>query len=392
MMPFVYNTPTKVIFEEDGEKHLIELLDEQNAKNIMVLYGGQSSKKTGLIDRVTSLIKTSGRNYVELGGVVPNPLLSKVYEGIELGKKENIDFILAIGGGSVIDTAKTIGIGIKSNVDVWNFFEGKDVIKDCLPIGCILTIPAAGSEMSTSAVITKDEGLLKRSINFSGAICKFAVLDPKLTVTLPDYQTFCGCVDILMHTMERYFNTVENLELTDELSEGLLRNTIKYSKILKENPNDMTARWNIMWAGSLSHNGLMNCGNNRGDWATHAIEHELSGLYSVAHGAGLASIWGSWARYVAEVIPHRFEKFAIKVLNVEKQKSSLETSLLGIEKMEEFYKSISMPTSLKELGVDPSEEEFKLLAQKATFFGKRTVGTVKALNEHDIETILRNAR
>lgn len=391
MVPFIYNTPTKIIFEEGGEKHLIELLKEQNVTKILVLYGGNSSKKSGLIDRITDSIEKEGFQFVELGGVVPNPLLSKVYEGIELGRKENIDFILAIGGGSVIDTAKTIGIGLKTTEDVWNFFEGTSEIHDCLPIGTILTIPAAGSEMSTSAVITKDECLLKRSINYSGVICKFAIMDPLLTLTLPDYQTFCGCVDILMHTIERYFSNVETLELTDSLAEGLLKNTIKYSKVLKKDPTNMTARWNIMWAGSLSHNGLMNCGGIRGDWSTHGMEHEISGLYSVAHGAGLSAIWGSWARFVVDAIPDRFEKFAINVMNVEKQSTQMQTCLLGITKLEEFFQEINMPINLNQLGVNPTEKEFKLLAEKATFFGKRTLGTVKSLNSADIETILRNA-
>lgn len=392
MVPFIYNTPTKVIFEEGGEKHLGDLLKENKATKVLIVYGGQSSIKSGLNDRVKNIINDAGLESIELGGVVPNPLLSKVHEGIKLGKEFGADFILALGGGSAIDTAKAIGMGMSTDEEVWDFYEGKRTAEACLPIGSILTIPAAGSEMSVSTVITKDEGLLKRGYSFSGCACKFSILDPKYTLTLPEYQTFSGIVDILMHTMERYFNTSDNLELTDSLAEGLLRTTITYAKILKDNPNDMEARWNVMWAGSLSHNGLMNCGNNRGDWSTHNIEHELSALYSVAHGAGLSSVWGSWAKYVVDVIPERFEKFAVNVMNIEKTENQMNNCINGIEKMEDFFREISMPTTLKELGVTPTEDEFKLLAEKATFFGKRTVGTVKKLNATDVENILRNAQ
>ncbi|MFI3260204.1 MAG: iron-containing alcohol dehydrogenase [bacterium] len=391
MNSFIYNNPTKVIFEENGIIHLEKALKEQNCKKILIVYGGKSAEKSGLLYKAVEYIEKAEIEYCMLSGVVPNPLLSKVNEGIELGKKEEIDFILAIGGGSVIDTAKAIGVGIKAGGDVWDFFEGKRTIEACIPVGCILTIPAAGSEMSTSSVITHDESLLKRSINFEGAICKFSILDPSLTLSLPDYQTFCGVTDIMMHTMERYFNTVENLELTDALAEGLLRTVIKYGKVLKSDTNNMEARWNIMWAGSLSHNGLMNCGNNKGDWSTHKIEHEIGGLYDVAHGAGLAAVWASWARYVVEVIPHRFEKMGLTVLDIKDTGDQLKNANLAIDEIEKFFEEIEMPITIKKLGVKPSEEEIILMADKATNYNNVTIGTVKKLDRDDIINIITNA-
>lgn len=391
MNAFVYNNPTKVVFEEDGESRLSELLKEQNCNNIMIVYGGASAEKSGLISRVIQTITNMKLSYVTLNKVVPNPLLSKVEEGIKLGIENEIDFILAIGGGSVIDTAKAIGVGIYNKGDVWDFFEGTRTIESSIPISTILTIPAAGSEMSTSCVITKDDGMLKRSFNHSSVICKFAILDPKLTLTLPAYQTSSGAVDIMMHTMERYFNTVTNLELTDALAESLVKTVMKYAKVLKDEPNNMEARWNIMWAGSLSHNGLMNCGNNRGDWATHIIEHEIAGLFDVAHGAGLAAIWASWARYVIEIIPHRFAKLGINIFNLDELEDEMTLAKECISKIESFFKDINMPTTLEELGINPTTEEIEEMALKATNFNKRTVGSVKALKQEDIINILNNS-
>lgn len=391
MNAFVYNNPTKVVFQEDGESRLAELLTEQNCKKIMIVYGGNSALKSGLITRVIKIIEDISLEYVTINGIIPNPLLSKVEEGIKLGKSNHVDLILAIGGGSVIDTAKAIGVGIYNKGDIWDFFEGKREIESSIPIATILTIPAAGSEMSTSCVITKDDGMLKRSFNHQSVICKFAILDPKLTLTLPAYQTASGAVDIMMHTMERYFNTVTNLELTDALAQSLVKTVMKYAKVLKDEPNNIEARWNIMWAGSLSHNGLMNCGNNRGDWATHIIEHEIAGLFDVAHGAGLAAIWASWARYVVDIIPHRFAKFGINVLGLDDNCEEMTLAIECIDKIEAFFKDINMPTTLEELGIKPTKEEMELMALKATNFNYRTVGTVKPLVQEDIINILNNS-
>jgi alcohol dehydrogenase YqhD (iron-dependent ADH family) len=394
MNSFTYYTPTKVIFKENGEVDCAKELKAFNPKKVLIHYGGKSAIKSGLIDRVKNVLEEENIEYVLLGGVVANPLLSKVHEGIDLCKKEGVDFILAVGGGSVIDSSKAIAIGLYNGGEVWDFFEGTREVKGSYPVATILTIAAAGSEMSKGCVITKDEGMLKRSTGHPDAACRFAIMNPLLTLTLPNYQTFSGCVDILMHTMERYLNTDgdQNLDITDEIAEGLMRSVIKNALILKDNPKDVKARWNIMWASSLSHNGLTGCGTNSGEWAVHKIEHELGGKYDVAHGAGLSAVFTSWALYVFDKIEDRLEKFALNVFGVEKQATSKETALLGIEKLNEFYHKIDMPTNLKELGVDPSDEEIVELSIKATNFGKRLIGTTIGLDKDDLIKIYTKAR
>ncbi len=392
MNSFTYYTPTKMIFENDAEKLAGKMLKEFGAKKVLIHYGGGSVIRSGLLERVQKSIEQAGITYITLGGVVPNPLLSKVYEGIELCKKENVDFILAVGGGSTIDSAKAIGMGASYNGDVWDLYDWRAEPTGCLPIATVLTIAAAGSEMSNSSVITKDEGMLKRHTGCEQAICKFALMNAELTKTLPDYQTASGCVDILMHTMERYFNNGDNLDITDEISEGIMRAAIKHMRILKENPADTTARWNIMWAGSVSHNGLTDCGTNGGDWSVHGIEHELGGMFDVAHGAGLAAVWGSWARYVVDIIPHRLAKFGVKVLSVTPAETEKDTALKSIEAMEDFYRFIDMPTSLSELKISPTDDEILKMAESATYFERRLVGTVKPLDKNDIANILFAAR
>lgn len=387
MFNFNYYTPTKVVFGKGAEEQVGSIIKEYGVKKVLVHYGSGSVKKSGLLDRIFSSLERENINYISLGGVVPNPRLSLVYEGIELCKKENVDFILAVGGGSVIDSSKAIGYGVVNEGDVWDFYDKKRQPTDCLPIGTVLTIAAAGSEMSNSSVITKDEGGIKRGCNTDYCRAKFAIMNPELTMTLPMYQTECGCTDIMMHTMERYLNYGENMELTDGISENLIKTVVKYAKILENEPNNYEARAEVMWAGSLSHNGLTGCGSDGGDWATHQIEHELGGMYDVAHGAGLAAVWGSWARYVVDARPERFAKFAVNVMGVKDTGNSLETALKGIEAMEDFYREINMPTSLKELGINPTDEEIRELADKCSFYGKRTIGIVKKLNAEDIYKI-----
>ncbi len=392
MNNFEYFTPTRVLFGKDTQKEVARLVREEGGKKVLLHYGGNSAKRSGLLDEIGNLLKEDGIPYAMLGGVVPNPRLSKVQEGIELCKKEGVDFILAVGGGSVIDSAKAIGYGVANEGDVWDFYEKKREPKACLPVGAVLTIAAAGSEMSNSSVITKEEGWLKRGYRNDICRCKFAVMNPQLTMTLPEYQTESGCVDIMMHTMERYFNQVENMELTDAISEGLLRTVMKHARFLLDEPKNYESRAEIMWAGSLSHNGLTGCGTDGGDWASHQLEHELGGMFDVAHGAGLAAIWGSWARYVFRNRLDRFVRFAVKVMGVEEGPEPEKTALDGIEAMEAFFRSVRMPTSLKELGVEPSEEQIAKLAEKCSFFGKRTIGIVKKLNQDDMQAIYRAAR
>ena len=295
---FEFYTPTKVVFGRDTEREAGRLVKAQGAQKVLIHFGGQSALRSGLIDRVKAALDGENIAHIELGGVAPNPRLSLVYEGIELCRREGVDFILAVGGGSTIDSAKAIGYGVANGGDVWDFFVGKRAAQACLPIGAVLTIAAAGSEMSCGCVITREELNLKRAYDNDLCRLRFAIMNPELTMTLPAYQTSSGAADILMHTMERYFNQNENMEITDGLSEALMRDVMKYARILVSEPRNYNARAEIMWAGSLSHNGLTECATGGGDWACHRMEHELGGLFDVAHGAGLAAVWGSWARYV----------------------------------------------------------------------------------------------
>ena len=389
MFDFKYFTPTKVIFGKNTESKVAELINEFGGTKVLIHYGGGSVVRSGLLQRVKDTLDAAGISYVELGGAVPNPHLGLVYEGIELCKKENVDFLLAVGGGSAIDSAKAIGYGLANEGDVWDYYDYKRKVTGSIPLGVILTIAATGSEMSDSSVITKEEGLVKRGYSSDFGRPKFAIMNPELTMTLPDYQTACGCTDIMMHTMERYFTNGGNMELTDALAEGLLRTVKKNAIILRDNPKNYDARAEVMWAGSLAHNGLTGCGNDGGDWMTHKLEHELGGLYDVAHGAGLAAIWGSWARYVYKNCLHRFKKFALNVMDVENTGSDEEIALRGIEAMEDFYRSINMPTNLRELGVNATDEDLKLMAHKCAVGVGGEMGSAKVLNEEAMLEIFR---
>ena len=386
MLNFELYTPTKVVFGKNTESQAGELVKEYNAKKVLIHYGGESARRSGLLDKVCDALKASHIEYVILGGVVPNPRMSKVYEGIELCQSENVDFILAVGGGSVIDSAKAIGYGAAMGGDAWDFYDGTRPITDCLPIGCILTIAAAGSEMSNSSVLTNEDGWLKRGAKSDYCRPQFAIMNPELTYTLPKYQVACGCVDILMHTMERYFNHT-TMELTDHLSEALMRTVIMNAKILLNQPQNYQANAEIMWASSVSHNGLLGCGTDGGDWASHQIEHELGGMFDVAHGAGLAAIWGSWARYVYKANVERFAQFAANVFDIPCGSDLEEVALAGIAAMERFYQLIEMPTSVSEMGIHLTDDQIKTLAYKCTFKNTRTVGVIKKLDSDDLVEI-----
>lgn len=391
MNNFTYYTPTKVVFGKDTQNQVGALVSQMGCKKVLLHYGGQSAKKSGLLDQIEASLQEYNIHYVSLGGVVPNPRLSLVYKGIELAKQENVDFILAVGGGSVIDSAKAIGYGVANQGDVWDFYDRKRHATACLPIGVVLTIAAAGSEMSDSSVITKEDGGIKRG--YSNDICrpKFAVMNPELTLTLPDYQTACGCTDILMHTLERYFPAGDHLELTDTIAESVMKTVMKNAKILKENPQDLKARYEIMWAGSLSHNGLTGCGIIGNDFATHGLEHELSGMFDVAHGAGLAAVWGSWARYVYKDVLPRFVRFAVEVMNVSKEGTDEEIAIKGIEALEEFFREIGMPTSIHQLGYDLTPEQVEELAEKFHIAAGGKKGTAKVLQKPDMLEIYKMA-
>ena len=389
MFDFNYFTPTKVVFGKNTQVKVADLIKEFGGSKVLVHYGTGSVVKSGLLKQVTDVLECSNIEYVTLGGAVPNPHLSLVYEGIELCKKENVDFILAVGGGSAIDSAKAIGYGVANEGDVWDFYDYKRKASGCLPIGVILTIAATGSEMSDSSVITKEEGLVKRGYSSDYCRPRFAIMNPELTMTLPDYQTACGCTDIMMHTMERYFTNGGNMEITDSMAEGLLRTVMENAKILKKDPKNYDARAEVMWAGSLAHNGLTGCGNDGGDWMTHKLEHELGGLYDVAHGAGLAAIWGSWARYVYKECLPRFKRYAINVMGVKEEGTDEEIALKGIEAMEDFYREINMPTNIRELGVKATEEDLVTMAHKCAVGVGGEMGSAKVLNEADMLAIYR---
>ena len=389
---FNFYAPTRVVFGRDSEKQLAQLIRQQGGKRVLVHYGGGSARRSGLLDRTFNTLHEAGISFVELGGVVPNPLLSKVQEGIDLCRREQVDFILAVGGGSVIDSAKAIGYGVGYEGDVWDFWAGKATPQSCLPVGVILTIPAAGSEMSSSCVITRDEGLLKRGINSDLCRCRFCIMNPELTYTLPPYQTAAGATDIMMHTMERYFSKYEDMTLTDALAEALLR-TVKDSVFeVLANPEDYRHRAQIMWAGSLAHNDLTECGTEK-DFATHRLEHELSAVFGVTHGAGLAALWGSWARFVMPKRVNRFVQFAVNVMGVANDFTHPEaTAMKGIEAIERFYRAIGMPATIGELlGRTLTDEEVDTLADRCSRGGTITVGAMEVLDRDAMRTIYRMA-
>ena len=389
---FNFYSPTQVVFGKSAEEQLAALVRRYGGTRVLVHYGGGSARRSGLLDKVFGLLSDAGIGYVELGGVVPNPLLSLVKDGIALCRKEKIDFILAVGGGSVIDSAKAIAYGVPYDGDVWDFWDGKAVPQSSLPVGVILTIPAAGSEMSDSCVVTRDEDLNKRGFNNDLCRCKFAIMNPERTYTLPPYQTAAGATDIMMHTMERYFSKFDGMTLTDSIAESLLR-TVKDSifEVLK-NPTDYRHRAQIMWAGSLSHNNLTECGLEK-DFATHRLEHELSALFGVTHGAGLAAMWGSWARFVMPKHVSRFVQYAVNVMGVTNDLTDPEgTALRGIEATERFFHAIGMPTSIHELlGRKVTDDEIALMVRKCSRGGTITLGSIEKIGPKEMETIYRMA-
>jgi len=390
---FNFYAPTRVVFGKSSEDKIAELIMAYQPQKVLIHYGGGSAERSGLLNVVRNQLRQADVDFVELGGVVPNPLLSKVQEGIALCKKENVDFILAVGGGSVIDSAKAIGYGVKYDGDVWDFWAGKAVPKECMPIGVVLTIPAAGSEMSSSCVITKDEGLIKRGINSNLCRCKFVVMNPERTYTLPSYQTAAGATDIMMHTMERYFSKYEDMTLTDAIAEALLRTVKDAALVVMKHPEDYRNRAQIMWAGSLAHNDLTECGMEK-DFATHRLEHELSALFGVTHGAGLAAIWPSWARYVKDKHLSRFVQFAVNVMGIENDFSHPdETAEKGIRAIEEFYRKIGMPTNIRELlGREITADEIEEMVNKCSRGGTITLGAMEVIDTQGMRTIYEMAK
>jgi hypothetical protein len=393
MKDFIYYAPTEVVFGEFSEEKVAALVKKYGGHKVLVHYGGSSAVKSGLLDKVCNLLKDAGIEAVLLGGVVPNPRLSLVHQGIDLCRKEGVDFILAVGGGSVIDSSKAIAYGVPYDGDVWDVYLRKYTPEKALPIGCVLTIPAAGSEMSDSSVITNEDGMVK--LGYSNNVCraKFAIMNPCRTFTLPPYQTAAGVTDIMMHTMERYFTQDDDMDLTTELAEALLR-TMKESVFpVLEDPCNYRHRAQIMWGGSLAHNDLTGCGVT-GDWATHQLGHELSGLFDATHGASLAAMWPSWARYVYKENVSRFVRFAVNVMDIPNDYTDPEgTAIKGIEAMERFYHHIGMPINIKELiGRDITDEEIKEMTRKCSRGYTTHQGAFKVLSAEDIEAIYKMAR
>ena len=385
MLNFNYYSPTEFLFGKDTENNVGTLLKKYKAKKVLIHYGSGSIKRSGLFDRVIKSIENEKIDYVELGGVVPNPRDTIVYEGIELCKNEKVDFILAVGGGSAIDSAKAIAAGAKYNGDFWDFFDHKAVVKNALKIGVILTIPAAGSEGSSATVITKTEGMLKRGAGSSFFRPSFAIINPELTYTLPSYQTAAGVVDMICHVFERYFTKTKDVILTDRLAEATIISIIEAMRVILEEPTNYEARATICWAGTIAHNGSLGVGRQE-DWATHELEHELSALYDATHGAGLAVMFPAFMRYTVNEDVQRYRRLAVRVFGIkDKPKKPLKVALAGIDALEAFFKEIGMPTSFKELGA--KEEDIDKLMEKLHINQGDKFGHFKELTMEDSRKI-----
>lgn len=387
MLNFVYQQPTKVIFGK-GTEQTVGMETKAYANKVLLHYGGGSIKKIGLYDKVCASLKEAGVEFVELPGAQPNPRLSLVRKGIELCRKEHINFILAVGGGSAIDSAKAIAVGVPYQGDVWDFFDKKAVIAEALPLGVVLTIPAAGSEASPSSVVTNEDGWYKRDIGTDLIRPKFAILNPEFTLSLTLEQTMVGIADITAHLIERYFTQVDHVDFTDRMIEATLKTVIRNARILWRDPNNYDARAEILWAGTVAHNDLLSTGRI-GDWASHAIEHELSGIYDVAHGAGLTTVIPAWMTYVYKENMQKFVQFGSRVFDIEPEYEFPEDAAQeAIARLKGFYHSVGLPVNLKELGVP--DDRLEEMAAKCT--EKGTVGNFKKLGKADVLNILKLAR
>jgi len=362
MENFNFYSPTEFVFGMNRENECGVLVKKYGGTKVLIHYGGGSAVRSGLIDRVKASLDAAGIPHVELGGVKPNPHDSLVYKGIEIVRQNGIDFILAVGGGSTIDSSKAIAMGAVYDGDFWDFYDGKASAAAALPIGVVQTIAAAGSEGSGDSVITKEDGMLKRGASSEHIRPKFAVQNPALLCTLPAYQTACGITDIMAHVFERYFTNTLEVEITDRLCEAVLLTMVKEGPRAIADPANYQVRANIMWAGTVAHNGVVGCGRSQ-DWNSHAIEHELSALYDCAHGAGLAVIMPAWMEYVVDHNVMRFAQMATRVfgceMNFENPKA---TALEGIKAFRRFLHSIGMPINFAELGA--KEEDIPKMVEK----------------------------
>lgn len=386
---FSFYSPTKFVFGKDTESQAGKLVREFGGSKVLLHFGGGSVVKSGLLDRVKKSLEAEKVAYVELGGVHPNPLDTKVYEGIELCKKEGVDFILAVGGGSTIDSSKAIAMGCRYEGDFWDFYAGKAKPESAIPVGTVLTIAAAGSEGSPDTVITKSEGMVKRGFGNDMLRPRFSILNPALTQTLPAYQTACGATDIMAHVCERYFTNTKNVETTDRLCEAVLLSMINETPKVIADPNDYEARANIMWAGMVAHNNIVGVGRSQ-DWNSHGIEHELSGMYDCAHGAGLAVIMPAWMTFVMKHDVMRFAQFAVRVWGCKMDFSNPEkTAKEGIAAFRSFLNSIGMPSKMSEVG-GKAEDIPQLVKNFGLPAGGKTGGFVN-LSSDDIAEIYKLA-
>ncbi|MDR0487388.1 MAG: iron-containing alcohol dehydrogenase [Treponema sp.] len=387
MQNFDYCNKTKIIFGRETENR-VGAETAQYAKRILLHHSGGSTVRSGLIDRVKESLSKAGVECVELTGVLPNPRLSLVNKGIDIVRKEKLELVLAVGGGSAIDSAKAIALGAVNDGNLWEFFERKRTTDKALPVAAIVTIPAAGSESSISCVITNEDGPWKRGVNFECIRPVFSILNPELTYTLPPYQTACGIADMLAHIMERYFTKEPHVELTDELCEGAMRTVIRNGrKIFSGGEKDYDARAEIMWAGALAHNNFLSTGRI-GDWASHALDHELTAIFGIAHGAGLAIIFPAWIRYNIKEDTPRLARFAAKVWGVDGAFYGYEQAALeGVIRMEDFFRSIGLPVKFSDANLDPSR--IGEMAKRAVCFGP--IGNYRKLDEKDAEAVYRLA-
>jgi len=386
---FDFKNPTKIIFGKGTEARVGEET-ARYAKKVLLHFGSGSIKTSGLYGRVTASLKAAGVEWVDLGGVKPNPRLSLVQEGVRLCKQNGLGLVLAVGGGSAIDSAKAIAMGAVIDGDVWDFYLGKGEPKAALPVATVLTIPAAGSESSTGTVITKEEGLLKRAVNSELIYPVFSILNPELAFTLPPFQVACGAADIMAHLMERYFTNVKNVEFTDRLLEATMKTIARMAPRALENPRDYDTWAEFMWAGAIAHNNLLNTGRV-GDWASHDIEHEISGIYDVAHGAGLAVVFPAWMKHTLKNDVGRFAQWAVRVWNVDMDVWNPEaTAREGIRRLEAWYHGLGLGTTLADLKV--GSDRLDEMAAKCTDGNKRTVGNFVKLDQSAVRKILELAR
>lgn len=389
MNNFTFYSPTYFVFGKDTENEVGHYVSRFGGTKVLIHYGGGSVKRTGLLDRVIASLDGANIPYVELGGAMPNPRSGLVYEGIDLCRNKGVDFILAVGGGSTIDSAKAIAAGVKYDGDFWDFYSKDLPITDALPVGTILTIAAAGSEGSPDSVITHENGMLKRGATGEAIRPAFSILNPELTFTLPPEQTANGIADIMAHIFERYFTNTKDVEVTDRLCEAILSTMIKESPKVMENPRDYEARANIMWAGMVAHNNLCGVGREQ-DWSSHGIEHELSALYDVAHGAGLAVIFPAWMKYVMSHDVNRFAQIAVRVWGCDMDFANPEaTALEGIKRLEAFWKSLGLPLTFGELGA--KEEDIPFMVKNIGLGDGEHLGSFVPLYNEDIEKIYRLA-